>query len=198
MAHVRDGGAFHLAALGVEGFRDALLFGIAAYETIARRDAAPMRRHADFGRSVDDGVAEVLVHGEGERVGARRLARGITQVAYIHDMVHGIGRHNHIADFDGRVERAGDAGVEHCFHAETVDEDLRAGGCVDHAYTALHHDDARLANGTFDEFHAGNRGRAHFAAFLHMLLEECDFDIHCTNNAHDRLRGHFVPSVSPY
>ena len=198
MAHVRDGGAFHLAAFGVEGFCDALLFGIAAYETVARCDAAPMRRHANFGCSVDDGAAEFFIHGEGERVGARRLAHGVTQVAYVHDVVHGIGRHNHIADFNGCVERAGDAGVEHCSHAETVYEDLRAGGCVNHAHAALHNDDARLANGAFDEFHAGKRGRMHFAAFLHLLFEECDFDIHCANNADGRLRCHSIPSISSY
>ena len=80
MAHVRDGGAFHLAAFAVEGFCDALLFGIAAYETVApMRRAAPMRRHVNFGCSVDDGAAELFIHGEGERVGARRLAHGVTR-----------------------------------------------------------------------------------------------------------------------
>ena len=97
----------------------------------------------------------------------------------------------------------GDIGVvfqypEHQLFAETVYEDLRAGGCVDHAHAALHNDDARLANDAFDEFHAGKRGRMHFAAFLHLLFEECDFDIHCANNADGRLRCHSIPSISSY
>ena len=180
MAHVRNGGAFHLAAFGAEGFCDALLFGIAAYETVARCDAAPMRRHANFGCSVDDGAAELFIHGEGERVGARRLAHGVTQVAYVHDVVHGIGRHNHIADFNGCVERAGDAGVEHCSHAETVYEDVAFGprnmglsedevdARIREALADVHLDFDTLSKRSPFELSGGQQRRVAFAGVLAM------------------------------
>ena len=82
---------------------------------------------------------------------AGHLPRHIAEIGHIHIVIHGIQADHQVADIQGRIQGASDAGVHQMGDPIKIAEHLHAQGGVDLADAALDHCHGLAVQGTFME-----------------------------------------------